>query len=196
MEAVVKKLGRSRRRFDRDPPNDERRASRSITASSTDTSRAAFSLTLKRRLRSDGSVKESCSSQIRKRFRFEAAHTLPFHPGKCARMHGHSYRLEVAVSGPIRTRWAGARHDRRFRSTSSGSSTSAFCSSSTINTSTSSSTIRRSKTSFFGFGSGSKQSCCSSTKSFCGKPRLRAPSSAAPTLAILSVSKGQTHVSS
>jgi 6-pyruvoyltetrahydropterin/6-carboxytetrahydropterin synthase len=29
---------------------------------------------------------------------------LPFHPGKCARMHGHSYRLEVAVRGPIRTR--------------------------------------------------------------------------------------------
>jgi 6-pyruvoyltetrahydropterin/6-carboxytetrahydropterin synthase len=29
---------------------------------------------------------------------------LPFHPGKCARMHGHSYRLEVAVRGPIRSR--------------------------------------------------------------------------------------------
>ncbi len=29
---------------------------------------------------------------------------LPFHPGKCARMHGHSYRLEVAVTGPIKTR--------------------------------------------------------------------------------------------
>src|SRR5579875_1442486 len=41
--------------------------------------------------------------QIRKHFRFEAAHVLPFHPGKCARMHGHSYRLEVAVRGPIRT---------------------------------------------------------------------------------------------
>ena len=40
--------------------------------------------------------------QIRKRFRFEAAHVLPFHPGKCARMHGHSYVLEVAVRGPIR----------------------------------------------------------------------------------------------
>jgi 6-pyruvoyltetrahydropterin/6-carboxytetrahydropterin synthase len=42
--------------------------------------------------------------QIRKHFRFEAAHVLPFHPGKCARMHGHSYRLEVAVRGPIRSR--------------------------------------------------------------------------------------------
>jgi 6-pyruvoyltetrahydropterin/6-carboxytetrahydropterin synthase len=41
--------------------------------------------------------------QIRKHFRFEAAHVLPFHPGKCARMHGHSYRLEVAVRGPIQS---------------------------------------------------------------------------------------------
>lgn len=39
--------------------------------------------------------------QIRKRFAFEAAHALPSHPGKCARMHGHSYRLEVAVSGAL-----------------------------------------------------------------------------------------------
>jgi 6-pyruvoyltetrahydropterin/6-carboxytetrahydropterin synthase len=39
--------------------------------------------------------------QIRRRFRFESAHVLPFHPGKCARMHGHSYRLEVAVRGPL-----------------------------------------------------------------------------------------------
>lgn len=39
--------------------------------------------------------------QIRKSFTFEAAHTLPHHPGKCARLHGHSYRLEVAVEGPL-----------------------------------------------------------------------------------------------
>jgi 6-pyruvoyltetrahydropterin/6-carboxytetrahydropterin synthase len=39
--------------------------------------------------------------QIRKLFRFEAAHVLPHHPGKCARLHGHSYRLEVAVAGPL-----------------------------------------------------------------------------------------------
>ncbi|MBV9028450.1 MAG: 6-carboxytetrahydropterin synthase QueD [Candidatus Eremiobacteraeota bacterium] len=44
------------------------------------------------------------TSQIRKRFAFEAAHVLPFHPGKCARMHGHSYRLDVTVRGPIRSR--------------------------------------------------------------------------------------------
>ncbi|HZT11945.1 MAG TPA: 6-carboxytetrahydropterin synthase [Candidatus Baltobacteraceae bacterium] len=41
--------------------------------------------------------------QIRKHFRFEAAHVLPYHLGKCARPHGHSYRLEVALRGPIRT---------------------------------------------------------------------------------------------
>jgi 6-pyruvoyltetrahydropterin/6-carboxytetrahydropterin synthase len=39
--------------------------------------------------------------QIRKHFRFEAAHVLPYHPGKCAQMHGHSYRLEVAIRGPL-----------------------------------------------------------------------------------------------
>ncbi|GAC1449980.1 MAG: 6-carboxytetrahydropterin synthase QueD [Vulcanimicrobiaceae bacterium] len=41
--------------------------------------------------------------EIRKHFRFEAAHVLPFHPGKCARLHGHSYRLEVAIAGALQT---------------------------------------------------------------------------------------------
>jgi 6-pyruvoyltetrahydropterin/6-carboxytetrahydropterin synthase len=41
--------------------------------------------------------------QIRKLFRFEAAHVLPYHLGKCARPHGHSYRLEVALRGPLKT---------------------------------------------------------------------------------------------
>lgn len=26
---------------------------------------------------------------------------LPWHPGKCSRLHGHSYRLEVTASGPV-----------------------------------------------------------------------------------------------
>lgn len=39
--------------------------------------------------------------QIRKQFSFEAAHVLPHHQGKCARPHGHSYRLDVAVDGPL-----------------------------------------------------------------------------------------------
>jgi 6-pyruvoyltetrahydropterin/6-carboxytetrahydropterin synthase len=41
--------------------------------------------------------------QIRKSFTFEAAHVLPHHPGKCARLHGHSYRLDVALEGPLQT---------------------------------------------------------------------------------------------
>lgn len=41
--------------------------------------------------------------QIRRTFRFEAAHVLPFHQGKCSRMHGHSYRLDVAVRGPLQS---------------------------------------------------------------------------------------------
>jgi 6-pyruvoyltetrahydropterin/6-carboxytetrahydropterin synthase len=39
--------------------------------------------------------------RIRKQFRFEAAHVLPHHPGKCARLHGHSYRLDVTLTGPL-----------------------------------------------------------------------------------------------
>ena len=32
-------------------------------------------------------------------FEFCAAHRLPRHPGRCFRMHGHSYRLQVMVTG-------------------------------------------------------------------------------------------------
>jgi len=38
---------------------------------------------------------------IEKSFQFEAAHTLPFHSGKCKDLHGHSYKLHVGVRGPI-----------------------------------------------------------------------------------------------
>jgi 6-pyruvoyltetrahydropterin/6-carboxytetrahydropterin synthase len=34
-------------------------------------------------------------------FSFEAAHQLPWHPGKCRDLHGHGYRLEVTVEGPV-----------------------------------------------------------------------------------------------
>jgi len=44
--------------------------------------------------------------QIRKHFTFEAAHVLPHHTGKCSRLHGHSYRLEVALDGALRERGA------------------------------------------------------------------------------------------
>ena len=42
-------------------------------------------------------------------FRFEAAHRLPRVPEghKCARLHGHSYKIEVAIAGPVdeKTGW-------------------------------------------------------------------------------------------
>lgn len=31
-------------------------------------------------------------------FSFDAAHSLPGHSGKCAAVHGHTYRLEVTVA--------------------------------------------------------------------------------------------------
>jgi len=45
---------------------------------------------------------------IRKRFTFEAAHVLPFHAGKCSRLHGHSYRLDVSLEGPLQSDGAAA----------------------------------------------------------------------------------------
>ncbi len=41
-------------------------------------------------------------TRVTRRFSFEAAHHLPFHQGKCHRLHGHHYRLEVTVEGPLR----------------------------------------------------------------------------------------------
>jgi 6-pyruvoyltetrahydropterin/6-carboxytetrahydropterin synthase len=40
---------------------------------------------------------------LKKIFSFEAAHHLPRVPAghKCARMHGHSYRVELALRGPV-----------------------------------------------------------------------------------------------
>ncbi|HEY4512508.1 MAG TPA: 6-carboxytetrahydropterin synthase QueD [Candidatus Paceibacterota bacterium] len=43
------------------------------------------------------------TTSITKRFNFEAAHQLPNHKGKCARLHGHSYLFEVTISGSIVT---------------------------------------------------------------------------------------------
>lgn len=41
--------------------------------------------------------------ELTKDFRFEAAHALPQVPAghKCARLHGHSFRVEVTVKGPV-----------------------------------------------------------------------------------------------
>jgi 6-pyruvoyltetrahydropterin/6-carboxytetrahydropterin synthase len=40
-------------------------------------------------------------TSVTRTFSFEAAHQLPWHEGKCRNLHGHSYRLEVSVEGPI-----------------------------------------------------------------------------------------------
>ncbi len=41
--------------------------------------------------------------RLARRYGFEAAHRLPRVPPdhKCARIHGHSYRIEVEVKGPV-----------------------------------------------------------------------------------------------
>lgn len=41
--------------------------------------------------------------ELRKTFQIEAAHRLPAVPlgHKCARLHGHSFVIEVAVEGPL-----------------------------------------------------------------------------------------------
>jgi 6-pyruvoyltetrahydropterin/6-carboxytetrahydropterin synthase len=36
-----------------------------------------------------------------KEFTFDAAHYLPNHPGKCAMLHGHTYKLQIGIKGPI-----------------------------------------------------------------------------------------------
>ena len=41
--------------------------------------------------------------ELIKEYRFEAAHRLPHVPPghKCARLHGHSFRFEIHVEGPV-----------------------------------------------------------------------------------------------
>ena len=41
--------------------------------------------------------------ELTKEYRFEAAHRLPNVPEghKCSRLHGHSYKVEISVAGPI-----------------------------------------------------------------------------------------------
>ena len=38
---------------------------------------------------------------VEKTFRFEAAHQLPNHKGKCAQLHGHTYRVVIGITGVI-----------------------------------------------------------------------------------------------
>lgn len=38
---------------------------------------------------------------VGKQFTFHAAHQLPHHNGQCRDLHGHTYKLEVAVTGKV-----------------------------------------------------------------------------------------------
>ncbi|MEA1986343.1 MAG: 6-carboxytetrahydropterin synthase QueD [Candidatus Marinimicrobia bacterium] len=39
--------------------------------------------------------------QISKTFYFSMAHRLTFHKGKCKNLHGHTYKLEIEISGNV-----------------------------------------------------------------------------------------------
>jgi 6-pyruvoyltetrahydropterin/6-carboxytetrahydropterin synthase len=39
--------------------------------------------------------------QVTKEFTFDSAHFLPDYYGKCERMHGHTYRLQITVEGEV-----------------------------------------------------------------------------------------------
>jgi 6-pyruvoyltetrahydropterin/6-carboxytetrahydropterin synthase len=47
--------------------------------------------------------KPALITEISKEFTFEAAHRLPHVPPghKCARVHGHSYNIEITIRGPV-----------------------------------------------------------------------------------------------
>lgn len=40
-------------------------------------------------------------TSVTKSFGFEAAHYLPDYEGACNRLHGHSYKMQVTVSGSV-----------------------------------------------------------------------------------------------
>lgn len=40
-------------------------------------------------------------TSVTKSFAFEAAHYLPDYKGACSRLHGHSYKMQVTVSGSV-----------------------------------------------------------------------------------------------
>ena len=40
-------------------------------------------------------------TKITKAFHFDAAHNIPNYRGKCERLHGHTYHLEVTLEAPV-----------------------------------------------------------------------------------------------
>lgn len=51
--------------------------------------------------RSDTAFGRRLVTSVTRRFSFEAAHRLPWHKGKCSRLHGHSYLMDVTVTGDL-----------------------------------------------------------------------------------------------
>jgi len=41
--------------------------------------------------------------QTTRRFEWDMAHRLPFHDGKCRRLHGHRYVADITVAGQVQT---------------------------------------------------------------------------------------------
>ncbi|MEW6746129.1 MAG: 6-carboxytetrahydropterin synthase QueD [Planctomycetota bacterium] len=39
--------------------------------------------------------------RVTKEFVFDAAHNLPRYKGKCEKLHGHTWRVQVTVEGPV-----------------------------------------------------------------------------------------------
>jgi 6-pyruvoyltetrahydropterin/6-carboxytetrahydropterin synthase len=44
---------------------------------------------------------ENDLTRIAKEFRWEMGHRLPYHNGGCRNIHGHSYRMQVAIDGTL-----------------------------------------------------------------------------------------------
>jgi 6-pyruvoyltetrahydropterin/6-carboxytetrahydropterin synthase len=49
----------------------------------------------------DNATFGSASTEVTKRWNFDAAHHLPHHSGKCRNVHGHTYAVEVSVRGSV-----------------------------------------------------------------------------------------------
>src|SRR3990172_7768391 len=67
------------------------------------TARSSASTPRLRRLSSPPADSYNTAMELYKEITFEAAHRLPNLPEghKCARLHGHSYRVELVVEGPV-----------------------------------------------------------------------------------------------
>lgn len=49
-----------------------------------------------------------------KEFTFDMAHMLDGHDGKCQNLHGHTYILQVEISGSLKESGAKKRHGHGF----------------------------------------------------------------------------------